>query len=82
MRGIRSRIDLGPAVVHVRWVSEQLMRQETECEADDLTPEGSWDTDTDTVLLLEALKRKPRRARRIMLHELSHAVLDLYHQAE
>lgn len=58
------------------------MRAETECDADDPTPEGAWDTDGDRILLLESLKRKPKRARRILLHELSHAMLDLYHQAE
>ena len=82
MKGIKSRIDLGPAVISVEWVNEAAMRAETDCEADDPTPEGAWDTDSDRILLLEGLKRKPRRARRILLHELVHAVNDLYHQAE
>lgn len=81
-KGIRKRVDLGVAVIQVEWVSDQAMRAETECEPDDPTPEGAWDTDTDRILLLDALKRKPRRARKIYLHELVHAVNDLYHQAE
>ena len=82
MKGIKGRIDLGPAVLRVEWVSETTMRSETDCEDDDPTPEGAWDTDADRILLLDRLKRKPRRARKILLHELVHAMNDLYHQAE
>jgi len=82
MRGVKARIDLGPAVIAVEWVSESTMRTETDCEDDDQTPEGAWDTDGDRILLLDKLKRRPKRARKILLHELSHAVNDLYHAAE
>lgn len=82
MKGIRQRIDLGAAVIRVEWVTEAVMRSETDCEDDDPTPEGAWDTDQDRILLLDQLKRRPRRARKILLHELGHAVNDLYHAAE
>lgn len=82
MKGIRRRIDLGPAVIAVEWVNEQTMRAETDCEDDDATPEGAWDVERDRILLLEKLQRKPKRARKILLHELGHAVNDLYHAAE
>lgn len=82
MKGIKRRVDLGLAVIEIEWHGEKAMREEGDCEPDDPTPEGLWDVEGDRILLHEALKRKPRRARRIYLHELAHAVNDLYHQAE
>lgn len=82
MKGIRQTIDLGPAVLRVEWVNETTMRAETDCEDDDPTPEGAWDSEGHRILLSDRLKRKPRRARKILLHEISHAALDLYHEAE
>ncbi len=82
MKGLKSRIDLGVAIIHVEWVNEQMMRSETECEPYDITPEGAWDVDGDRILLHVQLRKKPKRARKIFLHELNHAVNDLYHAAE
>lgn len=82
MKGMKRRLDLGVAVISVEWVTEATMRDETDCEDDDATPEGAWDTDRDRILMLDKLKRNPKRARKILLHELSHAVNDLYHAAE
>lgn len=80
MKGIKKRIDLGPAVLSVDWVEDQIMRQETECDEGDATPDGAWDVDGKRILLHVRLKKQPRYARQILLHEIAHAVLDLYHE--
>lgn len=80
MKGIKRRIDLGPAVIRVEWVSEPTMRAETECDEGDPTPEGCWDDEGKRILLHVRLKKQPRYARQILLHEIAHAAIDLYHE--
>jgi hypothetical protein len=69
------KIDLCFVVVHIKYVQEKRMREEAECEDDDPTPEGMWDTDTDTIWVLKRQSR--RKMRNVILHELVHAALDL-----
>jgi hypothetical protein len=80
VKGIKRRIDLGPAVLTVEWADEAAMRDFLEAEADEETPDGCWDDEGKRILLHVRLKKRPRYARQILLHEVAHAVLDLYHE--
>lgn len=79
VKGIPSTLDLGVAIIKIEWLDEQQMRIDTECDAEDVTPDGAWDDDGHRILLHKRLKRRPRYARQIYLHEIGHAALDLYH---
>ncbi len=68
-----ARIDLGLAVLQVVRVDAAGMAAEAECERDE-APEGLWDGE-DTIYLLNTLKGA--RLRRVYLHELKHALVDL-----
>ncbi len=81
MKGIKRRLDLGVAVLAVEWVSDAVMRAEAECDEGELTPDGCWDDEGKRILLHVRMKKTPRHARRIYLHEIGHAALDLYHAA-
>lgn len=80
MKGIKRTIDLGPAVIRVEWVDDVTMRAETECEEDETPPDGCWDGEQVRILLHMRLKKTPRYARQILLHEIAHAAIDLYHE--
>lgn len=80
MKGIKRRIDLGPAVVSVEWLSETEMRAEAECDEGEEAPDGLWDSERNRILLHVSLRKRPRYARQILLHELIHACCDLYHE--
>lgn len=79
MKGIKKRIDLGPAIIGVRWVNEVEMADITETPVGG-APDGAWDDEAVEILLHQRLKKTPRYARQILLHEIGHAALDLYHQ--
>jgi Zn-dependent peptidase ImmA (M78 family) len=68
------RVDLGFALIHIRLVDKKTMREEAECEPDESTPEGLWDTDADVVYVGKWLRNK--RKREVLMHELAHACLD------
>ena len=68
-------IKFGFHQILVEQVSEEFMRVESECEPDEITPEGLWDSDVDTLYLLKNLSRK--RKRYYLMHECIHACLDL-----
>ena len=51
------------------------MREEAECEEKELTPEGLWDSDVDTIYILKNLSRHKKRY--YLMHESIHACLDL-----
>ena len=68
------KIDLGFALITVRYVGAKRMRDEGECEEGDLTPEGLWDTDHDTIWVL---KQSRKSMQVIICHELVHAAMDL-----
>ena len=74
------RIDLGFDVIHVRVVAAVTMREEAGCDPDEQTPDGCY-VDTDKVVyLLDTLSQK--NARKTLLHELGHAMWDLYNEHE
>lgn len=74
MRGFPKSIDLKFALIEVVLVSRARMREEGECEDDESTPEGLWDTEEDTVFVGKWLPAKRRRE--VLMHELAHACLD------
>lgn len=76
--GIKNRIDLGFASVKIEWVDDRTMRLEAECDDDEETPDGMWVSVDGTVYLLKT--QSVRKAQQILLHELAHAMLDLYHE--
>ena len=74
MRGFPKHIDLGFVLIEVTLLGKKRMREEAECEDDEPTPEGLWDTDSDTVYIGRWLSAK--RKREVLMHELAHACLD------
>lgn len=74
MRRLPKRLDLGLAYVHVKSVTKAQMREEAECDEEDVTPEGLWSDEDDTIYLGKWLSAK--RKREVLFHELTHAVLD------
>lgn len=77
-RGFKRRIDLGFASIKVEWVDERTMRLEAECDDDEETPDGMWVGVDETIYLKKGLSQ--RKSKQILLHELAHAMLDLYHE--
>lgn len=73
-------IDFGFHMVYIKEVGSEYMREEAECESDELTPEALWDTDHDMILILENLPT--RKKRYYLMHELVHACLDLMDSRE
>lgn len=81
MRGFKKCIDLGFTAIAVRWLPESGMRAEADCAEGEEAPLGLWIDEDHTVYLNNSLKHTPKQARQILLHELTHAMLDLYHKA-
>lgn len=79
MKGVKKKIDLGPAILSVEWADEASMRKHAECDEDEEGPDGLWDGES-IIYLHVRLKKRPKYARQILLHEVAHAVLDLYHE--
>jgi Zn-dependent peptidase ImmA (M78 family) len=74
VKRIPSVVDFGLAVIHIRQVTVAEMRDECDAEADEITPDGLWDAESDTIFLLRKLSR--RRKREVLFHELVHAAVD------
>jgi len=72
------QVDLGFAVVHVKYVGDKKLREEGECEDDEATPEGLWVDIDDTIYIRKSMSLA--RKRYIILHELVHAMIDLRDQ--
>lgn len=68
------RIDIGFARFPIRLLTKKRMREESECEQDDATPDGFWDCDSETIFVGRWLS--PTKRREVILHELVHAALD------
>lgn len=69
------KVDLGLLVVHLERVTEAQMREETDCDTDDCTPDGAWmGVDDCRILLLKSLRGAALR--RVFFHELKHAIVD------
>jgi len=79
-RGFPTFIDLRFVKIIVEVVPRTRMREEGECEPDDITPEGLWDFDTDTIYVGKWLSAM--RKRQVLLHELVHAALDWSEQGK
>lgn len=73
-RILPKKVDFGITIIHIELVDRKKMREEAECEEDEYTPEGLWDTDRDTVFVGKWLRKK--RKREVLMHELAHACLD------
>ena len=74
MRGFPTYIDLRFVRIKVELLNKKRMREECEAEDDEATPEGLWDTETETVFVGKWLNAKRRRE--VLMHELAHACLD------
>lgn len=72
---IPRKVDFGLAVIEVRKVTKQEMRDILECEDDEEEPEGAWICEDDLILLGSWLSGP--RLRRVYLHEILHAACDL-----
>ncbi len=68
------RIDIGFARFPIRLLTKKRIREEAECDADDPTPDGLWDSDSETIFVGRWLS--PTKRREVILHELVHAALD------
>jgi Zn-dependent peptidase ImmA (M78 family) len=58
-------------------VDEPKMRDEADCDHEDLTPDGLWDDETRTIWIMQNLPTK--RLRYVLAHELHHAIVDYLH---
>ena len=67
-------IDCGLVRIQVKLVDKTTMREETDCDADDGTPEGAWVDEDDTIYLGRWMSAK--RKREVLFHELQHAMID------
>ena len=67
-------IDLFATIINVELVSRTKMRDISECDDDDYTPEGLYDGDVETVYVGKWLKNKRKMS--VLMHELAHACLD------
>jgi Zn-dependent peptidase ImmA (M78 family) len=68
------RIDIGFARFPIKLLTKKQMRVEYDCEKDDVTPDGFWDQDEETIYIGRWLPLAKRRE--VLLHELVHACLD------
>ncbi|HEY5959950.1 MAG TPA: hypothetical protein VIV60_25520 [Polyangiaceae bacterium] len=62
------------ALVPLKQVTVREMREASECEDDDPTPDGLWDADTETIYLLRKLSNKQKRV--VLFHEVIHCAND------
>lgn len=69
-----SRLDFGIQIINIRQVTTKEMRELYECEEDDVTPDGFWDADSDSIYLLKKLSLSQKRL--VLFHELVHAAVD------
>lgn len=54
------KVDLGLMVVHLERVTDAQMREECDCDPDDVTPDGAWlGVDDGRILLLKSTKHLP-----------------------
>jgi hypothetical protein len=67
-------VDLGFHRIYVDLISPEEMFEEADCEEDDYIPEGLWNSDIDTIFLLDNMSWK--QTRYYLCHELVHAMLD------
>jgi Zn-dependent peptidase ImmA (M78 family) len=74
LKRIPSVIHLGLYDVRVVMLTKKAMRVEADCDEGDITPEGMWVDEDDTIYLGRWLSSK--RKREVLFHELTHAVLD------
>lgn len=63
--------------VAIVYVDDKKMRDEAECQPDDPTPDGLWDSETRTIYVLRRLRKK--RLRYVLIHEVLHAAIDWQH---
>ncbi len=78
MKRIPRKIDLGTYTVTVTLINKKQMREEADCDDGDVTPEGLWDVELDTVYIGRWLSAK--RKREVLFHELTHAMIDYREQ--
>jgi Zn-dependent peptidase ImmA (M78 family) len=74
-KALPRKIDLGFWIIDVKYVGERRIREEAECEDDDETPDGAWQTEHDTIYVLRTLSAA--RKRYTICHELVHAMIDI-----
>lgn len=74
MKPLPRKLDFGIAVIHINLVGVKEMREVCDAEADEPTPDGCWDADTDGIYILRKLSHK--RKREVLFHELVHAAVD------
>ena len=78
MKRIPRKIDRGIYTVKGVLVTKKVMREESDCEDGESTPEGLWDCDTDSVYIGRWLTAQ--RKREVLFHELTHAMIDYREQ--
>lgn len=70
-----ARLDLWYGSIALRKIDRAAMRDLAGCDPGDETPDGCWDTDTETIYLGDWLRGAALR--RVFWHEMVHAVIDM-----
>ena len=73
-------VDFGFHKVRVEIIGIARMREETDCEPEEITPTGAWQTDDDTIYILKGMNRNEQRY--TLMHEMIHASLDMMDSIE
>lgn len=68
------KVDFGIAVIHIQQVAVKEMREAADCEEDEITPDGCWVAEDDTIYILKKLPLKKKRT--VLFHEMIHAAVD------
>ena len=74
MKALPKKIDLAFWRIDIKYVGEKRMREESDCDPSDHTPDGLWDSENDSIYILRTLSLA--RKRYIICHELIHAMVD------